>query len=309
MGPGGGRAPGAGPVRSWSSTRPSAAAGTPARCSEARPDLRILGIDRDPDAVTAARDALAGIRATSSGRARGVRGPRRHRGAHEREGNIVGILFDLGVSSPQVDRRERGFSYWADAPLDMRMDSAQELTAARGREHLLRGRPRRDHRRQRRGAIRRAGSPARIVGAPGRCTPPASWSMRSRTAHPGPARRRGRHPARRTFQAIRMEVNRELPNLAAGLDESVHLLVPGRAHPRDRVPLARGPHGEASASRPGQEGPTEPNTPACPQTRSRGTRWCASSPAGPAGPTPLRLPTTRGRRAPGLRAAEKARAS
>ena len=48
----------------------------------------------------------------------------------ETEGDIVGILFDLGVSSPQLDRRSRGFSYWDDAPLDMRMDSSQSLTAA-----------------------------------------------------------------------------------------------------------------------------------------------------------------------------------
>ena len=50
--------------------------------------------------------------------------------ASESEGNVMGILFDLGVSSPQLDRPARGFSYWADAPLDMRMDGAQTLTAA-----------------------------------------------------------------------------------------------------------------------------------------------------------------------------------
>ena len=96
---------------------------------EARDDVRVLGIDRDPDAVAAARDALAGF----GRRARVVRGGFEDLAgiaSTEGEGNIVGILFDLGVSSPQLDRRERGFSYWADAPLDMRMDSAQELTAA-----------------------------------------------------------------------------------------------------------------------------------------------------------------------------------
>jgi len=137
----------------------------------------------------------------------------------------VGILFDLGVSSPQLDRPERGFSYWADAPLDMRMDSAQELTAAEvvntyseddlaaiiasnGEERFAR-------------RIARA----IVAGRPLTTTKDLVDAVRG--GIPAPARRRGRHPARRTFQAIRMEVNRELPNLAAGLDESVHLLTPG----------------------------------------------------------------------------------
>ncbi len=96
----------------------------------ARPDLRLLGIDRDPDAVAAAGAALARF---------GDRVRLEH-GGFERvaeivhnvgsEGTIVAILFDLGVSSPQLDRGARGFSFWAeDAPLDMRMDSAQTLTA------------------------------------------------------------------------------------------------------------------------------------------------------------------------------------
>ena len=103
----------------------------------ARPDLRLLGIDRDPAAVAAAAETLRefGTRAkvvqgefdrvaeiVASGTTDAASG----KGNEE----IVGILFDLGVSSPQLDRPVRGFSYWADdAPLDMRMDSAQELTA------------------------------------------------------------------------------------------------------------------------------------------------------------------------------------
>jgi 16S rRNA (cytosine1402-N4)-methyltransferase len=191
---------------------------------EARDDVRVLGIDRDPDAVTAARDALAGF----GRRARVVRGGFEDLAemvSTEGEGNIVGILFDLGVSSPQLDRRERGFSYWADAPLDMRMDSAQDLTAAEvvntyaeddlaaviaanGEERFAR-------------RIARAIVAARPLSTTGELVDAV------RAGIPAPARRRGRHPARRTFQAIRMEVNRELPNLAAGLDESVHLLTPG----------------------------------------------------------------------------------
>jgi 16S rRNA (cytosine1402-N4)-methyltransferase len=191
---------------------------------EARDDVRVLGIDRDPDAATAARDTLAGF----GPRARVVRGGFEDLAgivSTEREGNIVGILFDLGVSSPQLDRSERGFSYWADAPLDMRMDSAQELSAAEvvntyaeddlaaiiagnGEERFAK-------------RIARAIVTARPVRTTGELVDAV------RAGIPAPARRRGRHPARRTFQAIRMEVNRELPNLAAGLDESVHLLTPG----------------------------------------------------------------------------------
>jgi 16S rRNA (cytosine1402-N4)-methyltransferase len=199
---------------------------------DARPDLSVLGIDRDGDAVAAARARLEPYGA----RARVVRGGFEDIArivAKEGEGNLMGVLFDLGVSSPQLDRAARGFSYLADAPLDMRMDSRQELTAAvvvntydearlteiiktYGEERFARQ------------------IAARIVARrPIDTTTELVDAIRD--AIPAPARRprpsaragrRGPHPARRTFQAIRMEVNRELPNLADGLDESVHLLAP-----------------------------------------------------------------------------------
>ncbi len=191
---------------------------------EARADVDLLGIDRDPDAVEAARGALGGF----GRRARIVRGGFEDLAeivSTESEGNIVGILFDLGLSSPQVDRPERGFSYWADAPLDMRMDSAQELTAADvvntyAEQDLAdviatNGEERFAHRIAR----------AIVASRPMHTTGDLVDAIRA--GIPAPARRRGRHPARRTFQAIRMEVNRELPNLAEGLDESVHVLTPG----------------------------------------------------------------------------------
>jgi 16S rRNA (cytosine1402-N4)-methyltransferase len=192
---------------------------------EARPDLRLLGIDRDPDAVAAATTSLAEygdrVEIVHGGfeDLAAIAGPRTS------EGNIVGILFDLGVSSPQLDRGDRGFSYWADAPLDMRMDNTQGLTAADVVNEYAEA------------------DLARLIAANGEERFAASIARRiveSRPLHttgdlvdavkagiPARSRRRGRHPARRTFQAIRMEVNRELPSLSAGLDESVHLLVPG----------------------------------------------------------------------------------
>ncbi|MGH8983418.1 MAG: 16S rRNA (cytosine(1402)-N(4))-methyltransferase RsmH [Acidimicrobiia bacterium] len=192
---------------------------------EARPDLRLLGIDRDVDAVAAATISLADygdrVRIVHGGfeDLAAIAGPRAS------EGNVVGILFDLGVSSPQLDRRERGFSYWEDAPLDMRMDNTQALTAA----DVVNEYPEADLARliAANGEERFAASIARriVENRPLRTTgdlvDAVKAGIRAR------ARRRGRHPARRTFQAIRMEVNRELPSLASGLDESVHLLVPG----------------------------------------------------------------------------------
>jgi 16S rRNA (cytosine1402-N4)-methyltransferase len=189
-----------------------------------RPDLRLLGIDRDPVAVAAAGAALARF----GDRARVVQGGFEEVadivGSEGSEG-IVGILFDLGVSSAQLDSRARGFSYWAeDAPLDMRMDSAQELTAATvvneySEADLAALIARNGEERYARRIAARI-----VVARPMHTTGELVDAIRS--AIPAPARRRGGHPARRTFQAIRMEVNRELPNLAAGLDESVHLLAP-----------------------------------------------------------------------------------
>jgi 16S rRNA (cytosine1402-N4)-methyltransferase len=190
---------------------------------EARPDLRLLGIDRDRDAVAASRVALAEF---------GDRVRIEHGGfegvaeivKQASEGMVTGMLFDLGVSSPQLDWTERGFSYWGDAPLDMRMDASQELTAERVVNEYSEA--------ELAAVLQKFGEEryarrvaARIVAArPLRTTTDLVTAIKA--AIPAPARRIGGHPARRTFQAIRMEVNRELPNLAEGLDESVHLLAP-----------------------------------------------------------------------------------
>ena len=194
----------------------------------ARPDLRLLGIDRDPVAVAAAGAALGPY----GDRVRIVQGGFEHIveivGSADivgRSEGIVAILFDLGVSSPQLDLPVRGFSYWADAaPLDMRMDSAQTLTAATVVNEyseadlaaLI----------ARNGEERYARRIAAQIVAARPLENTGDLVEAVKRGIPAPARRRGGHPARRTFQAIRMEVNRELPSLAAGLDESVHLLKP-----------------------------------------------------------------------------------
>lgn len=204
-------------------------AGHAAALLESRTDITVLGIDRDPAAVEVARSRLARF----GGRAVVVRGVFAQLEnivgdalgrIPESKGDIVGILFDLGVSSPQLDRPERGFSYRHDAPLDMRMDSGQSLTAAEvvntyDEERLA-------------GIIRDYGEERfarpiarRIVEARPLSTTRELVDLVG-DAVPARARRKG-SPARLTFQAIRMEVNRELPNLAEGLDESVRLVSPG----------------------------------------------------------------------------------
>jgi 16S rRNA (cytosine1402-N4)-methyltransferase len=199
------------------------------RILEARLDLHLLGIDRDPAAVDAAGAALEPF----GDRARIVHGGFEEVAhivgstgvAGNSEGNIVGILFDLGVSSPQLDRPVRGFSYWADAaPLDMRMDSKQSLTA----ETVVNDYSESDLAAliARNGEERYARRIAREIVAARPLATTGDLVEAIKRGIPAPARRRGGHPARRTFQAIRMEVNRELPNLAGGLDESVHLLAP-----------------------------------------------------------------------------------
>jgi 16S rRNA (cytosine1402-N4)-methyltransferase len=191
-----------------------------------RSDLELLGIDRDPAAVAAAERRLERFGARALVVRGGFEGVADIVARYRGEGTtIVGILFDLGVSSPQLDRPIRGFSYWADAaPLDMRMDSAQEFTAA----HVVNEYSEVDLAAliARNGEERYARRIAAAIVAARPLETTGDLVEAVKAGIPAPARRRGGHPARRTFQAIRMEVNRELPNLAEGLDESVHLLSP-----------------------------------------------------------------------------------
>ncbi len=193
---------------------------------EARPDLHVLGIDRDPRALEAAGRVLApyGDRVRIVSGEFGAIGEIAAQNGDE--GDIVGILLDLGVSSPQLDREDRGFSFrFPDAPLDMRMDSRQTLTAAQvvneySEDELTQIIADNGEERFARRIARRIVA-ARPLHTTGELVDVIKDGI------PAATRRKGGHPARRTFQAIRMEVNRELPNLAEALDESVHLLVPG----------------------------------------------------------------------------------
>jgi 16S rRNA (cytosine1402-N4)-methyltransferase len=191
---------------------------------EAFPHHRLLGLDRDDDALGAAARSLAefGDRA----RLRKARFDQLAVVARsEGIAAVSGVLFDLGVSSYQLDEPSRGFSYRHDAPLDMRMDRSERTSAAdvvndydeqRLADVLVRYGDERF-------AARIAS--AIVAARPIRSTGELADIVRS--AIPAPARRRGGHPAKRTFQAIRIEVNDELTVLVEALDEAIELLVPG----------------------------------------------------------------------------------
>jgi 16S rRNA (cytosine1402-N4)-methyltransferase len=190
---------------------------------DAHPHLRVVGLDRDPAAVAAAARRLErfGERAV-------VR--------HERFDRLVeavdaldarpvsGVLFDLGVSSHQLDTPGRGFSYHDDGPVDMRMDTTAQTTAAdllneldeRELADLLQRYSDERHARRIAAAI--------VAGRP--ITSTTQLASIVRDAIPAPARRRGGHPARRTFQALRIAVNDELRVLEKALRDAIDLLEP-----------------------------------------------------------------------------------
>ena len=199
---------------------------------EANPGLRLLGIDRDPIAVAAATGELAkfGDRAVirrsrfdSLGDV--VRQVQDELGTPEDQRGLTGVLFDLGVSSPQLDVAERGFSYRRDAPLDMRMDPTVGRTGAdvvneSSEDTLVQLFA--DN-----GETRFARRIARAVIAARPITTTGQLADVVREAIPAATRRTGGHPARRVFQAIRIAVNEELDQLQTGLDAALGLLRPG----------------------------------------------------------------------------------
>ncbi len=138
------------------------------------------------------------------------------------------VLFDLGVSSPQLDLAERGFTYQSEAPLDMRMDASGPLTAADVVNTYSESQLARIIREY--GEERWASRIAEfIVAARGRHPLASTEDLVDviKAAVPASARREGGHPARRTFQALRIEVNRELEVLEQGLRAAARWLTPG----------------------------------------------------------------------------------
>ena len=188
-----------------------------------RDDLQLVGLDQDQAALDAAAEKLAphGARVTLRRARFDQLGAALADAGFDR---LVGVMFDLGVSSPQLDDAARGFSYRHDGPLDMRMDTRSTTRASDlvndATEDELAGVLGRygDERYARR--IARA-----IVGRRPLSTT-AELAEIVRDAIPAPARRTGGHPAKRTFQAIRIAVNQELDVLEPALDQAIERLVP-----------------------------------------------------------------------------------
>ncbi|MBE1548792.1 16S rRNA (cytosine1402-N4)-methyltransferase [Mycobacterium sp. OAS707] len=193
------------------------------------PGLRLIGLDRDPDALWIAGERLAQF----GDRVMLVR--TRYDGIEQVldetgywTSKVDGILFDLGVSSMQLDRASRGFSYSADAPLDMRMDPDAELTAAQiinTYDEKTLARVLREF-----GEERFAGRIAAHIVRRRAQRPFTSTGELVELLYqaiPAPARRTGGHPAKRTFQALRIAVNGELDSLRAAIPAALSALAPG----------------------------------------------------------------------------------
>jgi 16S rRNA (cytosine1402-N4)-methyltransferase len=194
---------------------------------EASTEARVIGIDRDREALELARKRLAQY----GSRFRGVHANFREmaRVVEEAgESNVQGVLVDLGVSSLQFDTAERGFSFRHDAPLDMRMDAsgaeetAAELLARLPEEEIARiifeyGEERRSRR------ISRWIVERRERGEPIETTKALADLVARAVGH----RKTDKvHPATRTFQALRIAVNRELEGLSEFVEEAIDLLQP-----------------------------------------------------------------------------------
>jgi 16S rRNA (cytosine1402-N4)-methyltransferase len=209
---------------------------------ERRDDLWVVGVDRDPAALAAATERLARF----GSRFRAVHArfddlqrimptdqiqrptvedlARSDLDAHLRDG-LSGALFDLGVSSPQLDRPERGFSFRQPGPLDMRMDTTAPWSAS----DVVNGYDVDDLAAviRRYGDERFAARIARAIVAARPIETTAELAAIVTEAIPAATRRTGGHPATRTFQAIRIEVNAELEALPAALDGAIEATRPG----------------------------------------------------------------------------------
>lgn len=188
------------------------------RLLESYERLSVLGLDRDEIALAAARQRLARF-----GDRLMVHHSRFDRLEDAMEAfsvnSLSGALFDLGVSSPQLDDAGRGFSYRHEADLDMRMDRTQAWTAA----DVVNGYPVEQLTRvlQQYGDERFARRIATAIAASRPIETTTELAAIVVGAIPAPARRTGGHPAKRTFQAIRIEVNGELDALAPAIDAAI----------------------------------------------------------------------------------------
>jgi 16S rRNA (cytosine1402-N4)-methyltransferase len=193
----------------------------------AHPELRLIGLDRDRQALASSAHRLAPY-ADRIELVHAVYDELPELLADRQLPRIQGALFDLGVSSMQLDRADRGFSYAQDAPLDMRMNAEDPLTA----EQVVNSYPVPQLARvlreygEERFALRIAQAIDRRR-AEHRIDSTAELAELVRTAIPAATRRTGGHPAKRTFQALRIEVNAELAAVAAAIPAALQALAVG----------------------------------------------------------------------------------
>ncbi len=189
------------------------------------PEGRLYALDRDPEAAAAARRLSEAESRLVFGQA-----PFSRIGEHARRWGIVGrldgVLMDLGLSSPQLDDPRRGFGFRQDGPLDMRMDPASGRSAAQWLAEVepeTLARVLRDY-----GEEPRAARIARAIVRAREQAPITTTGRLAQIVAAAAGYRAGRrHPATRTFQAIRIQVNRELEELRGALDQALEVLAPG----------------------------------------------------------------------------------
>lgn len=190
------------------------------------PSGRLLAMDKDPQAI-ASREAL-GLRedgrfAIRHGSFAGLSSEVESLGWTEK---VAGVLMDLGVSSPQLDEADRGFSFMREGPLDMRMDSSSGETAAEWLDRI--GEAELANVLWKWGEERFSRRIAAAVVAKRREKPlQTTRDLAGLIESVVPNREIGKHPATRSFQAIRIEVNRELEDLEAALEQALGVLKPG----------------------------------------------------------------------------------
>ena len=185
-------------------------------------DVALVGFDRDRDALALADRRLAAFRSRVHLLHAGYDELTRHVGPLTDElGPVRAVLYDLGVSSLQLDRAERGFSFQHDAPLDMRMDASAETSAA----DLVNAADPEELRDVLRayGEERHATRIARAIVAARPLRSTFELAEVVRDAVPRAARSGPRHPATRTFQALRIAVNDELNRFSASLPQALEL--------------------------------------------------------------------------------------
>jgi 16S rRNA (cytosine1402-N4)-methyltransferase len=259
------------------------------------PDGRLLALDRDPEAVALAgetRDRRLLVMHQCFGE---LSEALRLAGIDVAEG-VDGVLLDIGVSSPQLDQGQRGFSFRYDAPLDMRMDTTQGETAAQWLQRasvqeiteVIRNYG------EERFAVQIA---KKVVAARGERPLATTGELAALVRAAVRTREPGKDAATRTFQALRIHINQELEQLTLVLPQAMTRSQTGRAAGRDQLPLARRPDRQTLHARRSRSRSSAVHEAALACGRSAGSQSCAWS-ASRSRPAKTRSPPTRGRAAP-----------